>query len=174
MTLALESYLAGRWLRGEGVETVLTDPVTGAELATASATGLDLAAALDYARKHGQGALRSMGYAARAKLVGAVADVLVANRARYEEIAIANSGNTKADAAMPPHLRSGRARRCGDRSARRKAQGNESNHGGPGRAGGLRLEAHGSQSPAMATAVKPSQQPRTESCVMTGNGHYEA
>jgi hypothetical protein len=39
---------------------------------------------------------------------------------------------------------------------------------------GLRLEAHGSQSPAMVTAVEPSQQPRTESCVMTGNGHYEA
>jgi hypothetical protein len=37
-----------------------------------------------------------------------------------------------------------------------------------------RLEAHGSQSPVMATAVKPSRQPRTESCVMTGNGHYEA
>lgn len=39
---------------------------------------------------------------------------------------------------------------------------------------GLRLEAHGSQSPEMATAVKPSRQPRTESCVMTGNGHCEA
>jgi hypothetical protein len=39
---------------------------------------------------------------------------------------------------------------------------------------GLRLEAHGSQSPAMATAVEPSRQPRTESCVMTGNGHCEA
>src|SRR5207247_11406801 len=35
-----------------------------------------------------------------AELVGAVADVLVANRARYEDIAIANSGNTKADAAI--------------------------------------------------------------------------
>jgi 3,4-dehydroadipyl-CoA semialdehyde dehydrogenase len=41
-----------------------------------------------------------MGYAARAKLVGTVADVLVANRAKYEGIAIANSGNTKADAAI--------------------------------------------------------------------------
>ena len=39
-------------------------------------------------------------YAERAKLLGAVADVLVANRARYEEIAIANSGNTKIDAAI--------------------------------------------------------------------------
>ena len=41
-----------------------------------------------------------MGYAERAKLIGAVADVLVANRARYEAIAIANSGNTKGDAAI--------------------------------------------------------------------------
>src|SRR5262244_2277998 len=97
---ALESYLSGRWSRGEGLETRLVDPVTGDGLATASAKGLDLAAALVFARREGQGALRSMGYAARAKLVGAIADVLVANRARYEAIAIANSGNTKADAAI--------------------------------------------------------------------------
>src|SRR5207249_8764285 len=62
--------------------------------------GLDLAGALAYARRHGQAALRGMSYAARAKLVGAVADVLAANRAKYEAIAIANSGNTKADAAI--------------------------------------------------------------------------
>jgi len=96
----LESFLSGRWSRGEGVETTLVDPVTGETLATASARGLDLAGALAFARREGQGALRSMGYAARAKLVGAVADVLVANRAKYEGIAIANSGNTKADAAI--------------------------------------------------------------------------
>ena len=96
----LESYLNGRWSRGEGVETTLVDPVTGEELATASAKGLDLKAALDHARKAGQGALRAMSYAERAKLVGAVADVLVANRAKYEAIAIANSGNTKGDAAI--------------------------------------------------------------------------
>src|SRR5262245_63804414 len=74
----LESFLSGRWSRGEGVETTLTDPVTGDALATASARGLDLAGALAFARREGQGALRHMGYAARAKLVGAVADVLVA------------------------------------------------------------------------------------------------
>ena len=33
-------------------------------------------------------------------MLGAIADVLAANRARYEEIAIANSGNTKSDAAI--------------------------------------------------------------------------
>jgi 3,4-dehydroadipyl-CoA semialdehyde dehydrogenase len=96
----LESYLSGRWMRGEGAETRLVDPVNGDELATASARGLDLADALDFARREGQRALRELGYAARAKLLGAVADVLTANRARYEEIAIANSGNTKSDAAI--------------------------------------------------------------------------
>src|SRR5262245_33778130 len=99
-TQTLESFLSGRWSRGEGVETTLVDPVTGEALATASARGLDLAGALSFARREGQGALRGLGYAARAKLVGAVADVLVANRAKYEGIAIANSGNTKADAAI--------------------------------------------------------------------------
>jgi 3,4-dehydroadipyl-CoA semialdehyde dehydrogenase len=96
----LESYLSGKWVRGDGVETRLVDPVRGDELATVSAKGADLAAALEYARKQGQGALRNLSYAERAKLVGAVADVLTANRARYEEIAIANSGNTKVDAAI--------------------------------------------------------------------------
>src|SRR2546421_1299763 len=96
----LESYLSGRWQRGEGVETRLYDPVRGDELATVSAKGLDLAGALAYARRSGQGSLRGMSYGQRAKLLGAVSDVLVANRARYEEIAIANSGNTKNDAAI--------------------------------------------------------------------------
>ncbi len=96
----LESYLGGRWSRGQGVETELVDPTIGTVLATASAKGLDFGSALDFARKCGGSALRALNYAERAKLLGAVADVLVANRARYEEIAIANSGNTKADAAI--------------------------------------------------------------------------
>lgn len=96
----LESYLAGRWLRGNTVETQLVDPVSGALLATTAATGLDLKSALDFARTRGQAALRALSYADRAKLLSAIADVLIANRARYESIAIANSGNTKIDAAI--------------------------------------------------------------------------
>jgi 3,4-dehydroadipyl-CoA semialdehyde dehydrogenase len=96
----LDSYVSGQWVRGEGVETSLVDPVSGDMIATASARGLDLRRGLAYARKQGQGALRAMSYAERAKLIGAVADALTANRARYDEIAIANSGNTKSDAAM--------------------------------------------------------------------------
>jgi len=97
---SLESYLGGKWSRGQDVETELIDPTNGTVLATTSARGLGLAAALAYARERGGPALRALSYAERAKLLGAVADVLIANRARYEQMAIANSGNTKNDAAI--------------------------------------------------------------------------
>ncbi len=100
MAEALESYLGGRWSRGQGVETELVDPTNGNVLGTVSAKSLDLKTALDYARERGGPTLRALNYAERAKLLGAIADVLVANRARYEETAIANSGNTKIDAAI--------------------------------------------------------------------------
>src|SRR3954453_3244187 len=96
----LESYLSGRWVRGEGVETRLVDPVKGDELATVSAKGVDLKSALEFARARGQGGLRTMSYAERGKLVGAVADVLTANRARYEANAMPNSGTPKNHAAI--------------------------------------------------------------------------
>ena len=40
--------------------------------------------------------------------------------------------------------------------------------------GGCALQAHEIQLPEMAAAVKLSQQLRTESCVVSGNGHCEA
>src|SRR5262245_29443383 len=99
-TLSLESYLAGEWSRGQGIESELVDPTNGTVLATVSARGLDLDVALKFARQKGSPALRALSYAARAKMLGAIADVLAMNRARYEAIAIANSGNTRSDAAI--------------------------------------------------------------------------
>jgi 3,4-dehydroadipyl-CoA semialdehyde dehydrogenase len=96
----LESYLSGRWARGSSVETELVDPVTGEVLATAGAKGMDLKSALNFARTRGRAGLQMLGYAQRAKLLGSIADVLIANRQKYEAIAIANSGNTKTDAAI--------------------------------------------------------------------------
>src|SRR5262245_3151844 len=98
--LSLESYLAGEWSRGQGIESELVDPTNGTVLATVSARGLDLDGALKFARQKGSPALRALSYAARAKMLGAIADVLAMNRARYEAIAIANSGNTRSDAAI--------------------------------------------------------------------------
>ena len=97
---ALESYLGGTWSHGQSTEIELVNPTDGSVLASASTLGLDLKAALTFAREHGEPALRELSYGERAKLLGEVADVLAANRPRYEEIAIANSGNTKIDAAI--------------------------------------------------------------------------
>ncbi len=98
--MQLENYLEGRWVAGAGAGTALIDPVTGAELARAGSDGLDLAAALAYARNTGGPALRAMSYGERAAMLRAVADVLVANRDAYARIALENSGNTAGDAVM--------------------------------------------------------------------------
>jgi hypothetical protein len=39
---------------------------------------------------------------------------------------------------------------------------------------GCALQARRTQLPEMAAAAKPSEQPRTESCVVSGNGRCEA
>jgi 3,4-dehydroadipyl-CoA semialdehyde dehydrogenase len=96
----LESYLAGQWVRGDTVDAEIIDPVRGDVLATTAAKGLDLRAALDSARKHGRAGLEALSFTDRAKLLAGVADILTANRTRYEAIAIANSGNTRTDAAI--------------------------------------------------------------------------
>lgn len=95
--MRLENYVNGQWTQGTGEGTPLNDPVTGEELARASAQGIDLGAALRYARRTGAGNLRAMSYAERAALLKSAADVLAANRDRYNEISLRNSGATKAD-----------------------------------------------------------------------------
>jgi len=100
MPETLKSYLAGAWVEGAGDGSPLVDPVSGAVLATASSTGLDLAAALSHARAVGGPALRALSFGERAGLLKAAADVLTAKRDDYFEIARRNSGNTKVDAAI--------------------------------------------------------------------------
>ncbi|HET8727489.1 MAG TPA: 3,4-dehydroadipyl-CoA semialdehyde dehydrogenase [Alphaproteobacteria bacterium] len=98
--MKLKNFVCGRWLEGAGPGQALVDPVLGTEIARASTEGLDFAAALDHARDVGGPALRRLSFAERAGLLAKVAEVLVANRATYGEIALANSGNTETDAAI--------------------------------------------------------------------------
>jgi 3,4-dehydroadipyl-CoA semialdehyde dehydrogenase len=100
MTELLENHVAGRWTPGQGAGTVLFDPVLGNELVRVDATGLDLAAAFDFAREQGGAALRALSYRERAGLLAAVAKVLQANRDAYYEIATANSGTVRNDSAV--------------------------------------------------------------------------
>lgn len=99
MTELLKNYIAGQWIAGKDAGTPLYDPVLGDELARVSNTGIDLAAAFAFARHNGGNSLRAMSYSQRAAALARCAEVLKANRERYYEIALANSGTTRADSA---------------------------------------------------------------------------
>jgi 3,4-dehydroadipyl-CoA semialdehyde dehydrogenase len=94
----LKSYLAGKWTAGSGKPQTLLNPATEEPIASASSEGLDLAAALDYARNTGGPALRAMTFAERAALLKAMADSMQAQRDALLELGIANGGNTRSDA----------------------------------------------------------------------------
>ncbi len=100
MAELLKNYVCGEWIAGQGPGTMLRDPVTGAELVRVSSEGLDLGAAFSYARGIGGTALRALGYAKRAALLGEIVKVLQANRDAYYDIATANSGTTRNDSAI--------------------------------------------------------------------------
>lgn len=100
MTELLSNYLAGRWQNGSGAGAVLHDPVLGTELVRVDATGLDLAAGFDHARRQGGQALRALTYRERGALLAAVGKVLQAQRDTYYEISTANSGTVKNDTAV--------------------------------------------------------------------------
>ncbi|TAK48649.1 MAG: 3,4-dehydroadipyl-CoA semialdehyde dehydrogenase [Xanthobacteraceae bacterium] len=97
--IRLESYLSGVWQPGKGEGRAFVDPTTGAALGTVDSSGLDIAGAVAHARARGT-ALRAMSFAERGALLNAIADVLVANKADYADIARRNSGNTARDAAI--------------------------------------------------------------------------
>jgi len=59
----LRSYLGDRWVEGSGARQTLVNPATEEPLAEASSDGLDLAAALDHARRKGGPALRALSFA---------------------------------------------------------------------------------------------------------------
>src|SRR5204863_2393917 len=67
--MRLPNYVSGRWCTGLGSGELLVDPVTGDELVSISSEGLDLEAALQFARAHGGPALRQLTYTQRADLL---------------------------------------------------------------------------------------------------------
>ena len=96
--LELRSHVAGQWVGGGGSPQLLLNPATEEPLARASSEGVDLAAALDYARATGGPALRALSFAERGALLKAVADSMQAQRDELIALGIANGGNTRSDA----------------------------------------------------------------------------
>ena len=94
----LRSYVGGSWVAGTGAQQTLLNPTTEEPLAQASSEGVDLKAALDYARTTGGPALRAMSFAERGAALKAIADAMQGERDVLLELGIANGGNTRSDA----------------------------------------------------------------------------
>ena len=96
----LANYTEGRWQECHGKSQPLFDPVLGQPLAAVSAEGLNVGAAYEYARRTGGPALRGLSYAERAALLSRIVQVLQANRDKYFDIALQNSGTVQNDSAI--------------------------------------------------------------------------
>ena len=96
--LELRSYVGGRWVAGSGAPQNLLNPTTEEPLAQASSEGVDLQAALQYARSTGGPALRAMSFAERGAALKAIADAMQSEREALLDLGIANGGNTRSDA----------------------------------------------------------------------------
>ncbi|MEZ4372390.1 MAG: 3,4-dehydroadipyl-CoA semialdehyde dehydrogenase [Polyangiaceae bacterium] len=94
----LESYLGGKWVRGEGAASELYDPTSGGAVASCSSQGLDLGAALRFARDVGGPALRALTFAERGALLERMSQALHAQREPLIELGVASCGNTRSDA----------------------------------------------------------------------------
>ncbi|MGM7699016.1 phenylacetic acid degradation bifunctional protein PaaZ [Microbacterium sp. A84] len=98
MTEILPSYVRGSWWTPAAPVnvSVVRDASTGDEVARVSTDGLDLAAALDYARTAGQAALGALTFHQRAVLLKQFALVLTERKDELYALS-ARAGATKAD-----------------------------------------------------------------------------
>ena len=92
----LQSYAAGAWIGGTGAGVTLLNAVTGEPVGSASSEGLDFRGMLDYGRKTGGPALRTMTFHARARMLKALATWLMERKDRFYEVSAA-TGATRTD-----------------------------------------------------------------------------
>lgn len=94
--VALENYVLGNWIKGDGDGQLLYHAVTGDPLARATTQGLDFAAILHYARTQGNPSLRKLSFHERGRLLRALALHLREHLDEFYRISY-QTGATKAD-----------------------------------------------------------------------------
>lgn len=57
-----QSYVQGKWIDGDGIETKLYNAITGEQIGETSSAGFDYNAILEYGRRIGGPALRKMTF----------------------------------------------------------------------------------------------------------------
>ncbi len=96
--IVLSSYVSGAWKKGDGAGQVLVNPATEEPLAETSTRGIDLAAALDFARDKGGPALRALTFAERGELLRAMSRIIHQNRDHLLDVGMESGGVTRSDA----------------------------------------------------------------------------
>ncbi|TMR25136.1 phenylacetic acid degradation bifunctional protein PaaZ [Nonomuraea turkmeniaca] len=97
--MTLPSYLEGAWRAGAGAGTPVADAVTGELVTRVSSEGLDLAAAVAYARRTGLAALGELTFPQRAAALKAAALALQERKQELYDLS-ARAGATRKDAAV--------------------------------------------------------------------------
>lgn len=92
----LESYICGKWTAGTGEGQTLLSAVTGEPIAVIDATGIDMAAARDYAREKGGKALRAMTIHERASMLKDLGLALLEIKEELYELST-HTGSTRKD-----------------------------------------------------------------------------
>ena len=104
MTKTLASHVGGAWVTGktgsagEGKPSQLVNPTTEAVLAETSTEGVDMRAAVTFARDVGGKALRALTFKERGEALRKVSRAIHAHRDELIALAIENAGNTRGDA----------------------------------------------------------------------------
>lgn len=93
--LELKSYLGGQWVSGEGDGATLFDPTTNTPIAKTSTKGLDLKAAVAFARDEGGPALRALTFAERGALLKKMSLAIHEKREALIEDSIKSGGTTR-------------------------------------------------------------------------------
>ncbi len=93
---ALQNYVTGQWITGDGNGQMLYHAISGDELTTASTAGIDMQAVLNYAREKGNPALRKMTFHERGRMLRALALHLSSVKEKFYNVSYA-TGATRAD-----------------------------------------------------------------------------
>jgi oxepin-CoA hydrolase/3-oxo-5,6-dehydrosuberyl-CoA semialdehyde dehydrogenase len=94
--LALQSHALGHWLTGSEAERALSCAITGETVATLRSGGIEPGAMLDFARRKGGPALRSLTFHQRASMLKALAQYLTERKEALYTLS-AHTGATRAD-----------------------------------------------------------------------------
>jgi oxepin-CoA hydrolase / 3-oxo-5,6-dehydrosuberyl-CoA semialdehyde dehydrogenase len=92
----LENFVIGEWAPGTGKMTELHHAVTGAKIAETSTGGVDFGGMVEYAKRVGGPALRTMTFHERALMLKAVAQYLMTRKDEFYVVSAA-TGATKQD-----------------------------------------------------------------------------